>query len=62
MKKNGPLAARKQDDHLNRPIPNVLSFTPAGENIECCVPSEWSWETGGKDDTPLTEEEKMQGW
>lgn len=39
MKKNGPWASREQDDHLNRPIPNVLSSTPAGENIGCCVPA-----------------------
>lgn len=33
MKKNGLWASPGQDDHLNRPIHNVLSSTPAGENI-----------------------------
>ena len=39
MKKNGPWAFRERDDHLNRPIPNVFSSTPAGENIGCYVPA-----------------------
>lgn len=33
MKKNGLWASPEQDDHLNRPIHNVLSSTPAGKNI-----------------------------